>query len=65
MQNQFDLTPEQAKLIYLALRRNDGHTLAPEFSRADRDALTLACDKLRLILLDIYDPNLEDPEVSR
>ena len=65
MQNQFDLTPEQARLIYLALRRNDGSTLAPDFSKADRAALTLACDRLRLILLDIYDPNLEDPEVKR
>jgi len=33
MQNQFDLTPRQARLIRAALLRHDGETLHPEIDR--------------------------------
>ena len=54
MRNPFNtLTPEDAHLIRSVLLQHDGGTLAPEFDREQRAALSLACDRLRLVLMDI------------
>ena len=59
MQNQFSLSPEEARLIRAALLKHDGETIHPEIDRKEAERLTAALDKLRLQLLDIADPEVE------
>lgn len=45
-----ELKPEQAQLLYRALRREDGHSLASDWPKEDQRDLTAALDLLRAAL---------------
>jgi len=46
-----ELKPEQAQLLYRALRREDGHSLAFDLPMEDQRELTVVLDLLRSALL--------------
>ena len=41
------MTEKELQLVYLALRRNCGHTLCPDWTPEQQRELTLALDSLR------------------
>jgi len=45
------LSPRQLNLVYRALRREDGSSLCPDWSREDQKSLTAALDLLRTDLV--------------
>lgn len=56
MKTQFDLRPEDARLIRTALMRHDCETLHPKLERDQARELKAALDKLRLALMEIAEP---------
>jgi len=46
-----ELTKHEQKIVYEALLHHDGHTLMPEWDLKERRALTLAMDKIRLVIM--------------
>lgn len=50
MKVAFEIEPEKAHLIYRALRREDGHSLASDWTIEEQRELTAALDVLRAAL---------------
>ena len=59
------LKPDEARVLYQALRRHDGDSMAPEMGRGRREELTDALDKLRMLLLSAEEAGYRAGEFER
>lgn len=49
------ISGKEAKIIYEALVKNEGHTLCPDWEPIKQKHLSCALDKLRSVLLDCFE----------